>query len=205
MLTSKTKKYPKPYSLGDKIKKLREYRGLTQKELGVLCGFSETTAHARIQQYEYNDKTPRRDILESLAAALSVDVHSLFDTYLITDTELMHTLFALEDLHGLRPVKVNGHIYLDFSGKTILGTEAFYPSYHDFLEKWYSLKEKNLVSFRDTKEEALQKRKEYDLWRYEYPLNEAKEFSKTMKLLQTKQRLEAELEKINQELNSTEE
>ena len=48
-----------PGSIGAKIKKIREYRGLTQKILGIRCGFSDATADVRIGQYEKNKKTPR--------------------------------------------------------------------------------------------------------------------------------------------------
>ena len=40
-----------PGSIGAKIKKIREYRGLTQKILGIRCGFSDATADVRIGQY----------------------------------------------------------------------------------------------------------------------------------------------------------
>ena len=39
-------------SIGGRIKKIREFRNLTQRELGVKCGFSESTADVRIGQYE---------------------------------------------------------------------------------------------------------------------------------------------------------
>lgn len=47
------------YSIGGKIKRIRQLKGLTQKELGIKCGFSETTAVQRISQYEKNLKTPK--------------------------------------------------------------------------------------------------------------------------------------------------
>ena len=43
-----------PGSIGGKIKKYRELRGWTQKELGIRCGFTESTADVRIAQYEIN-------------------------------------------------------------------------------------------------------------------------------------------------------
>ena len=39
-------------SVGSNIRHIRELRGLTQKELGLKCGFSASTADVRIRQYE---------------------------------------------------------------------------------------------------------------------------------------------------------
>ena len=36
--------YISPGSIGGKIKRIREHLGLSQKQLGLRCGFSESTA-----------------------------------------------------------------------------------------------------------------------------------------------------------------
>ncbi len=41
-------------SIGDRIKKARVFRGMTQKELGIAVGFNEKNADIRIAQYEGN-------------------------------------------------------------------------------------------------------------------------------------------------------
>ena len=43
-------------AVGDRIKRVRQFRGLTQKELGKLVGFDEQTADIRIAQYESNTR-----------------------------------------------------------------------------------------------------------------------------------------------------
>ena len=48
--------YVSPGSIGGKIKRIREHLGLTQKQLGLRCGFSENTADVRIRQYESTKK-----------------------------------------------------------------------------------------------------------------------------------------------------
>ena len=45
-------------AVGDRIKRARNLRGMTQKELGIAIGFEEKSADIRIAQYESN--TPRR-------------------------------------------------------------------------------------------------------------------------------------------------
>lgn len=41
-------------SIGQRLKFVRRFRRLTQKELGLLMGYSEKTADVRIAQYEKN-------------------------------------------------------------------------------------------------------------------------------------------------------
>ena len=45
-------------SIGQRLKFVRRFRRLTQKELGLLMGYSEKTADVRIAQYEKNARTP---------------------------------------------------------------------------------------------------------------------------------------------------
>lgn len=57
---------------GEKIAKIRTFRNLTQKELGLAMGFAATTAQTRIAQYETNSKIPKEAVLKDLANALKV-------------------------------------------------------------------------------------------------------------------------------------
>ena len=50
-------------TLGEKIKKYRELRELTQRELGQKVGFSAGTEDSRIRKYEKNMMAPQTDIL----------------------------------------------------------------------------------------------------------------------------------------------
>ena len=60
-------------TVGDKIKKIRTFRGMTQKELGLAIGLEEKGADNRIAQYETNYRVPKRVLLDKMAAALRVD------------------------------------------------------------------------------------------------------------------------------------
>ena len=40
-------------AVGDRIKRARNLRGMTQKELGIAIGFEEKSADIRIAQYEH--------------------------------------------------------------------------------------------------------------------------------------------------------
>ena len=195
------RKEESPGSIGGKIKRIREHRGWTQKELGVRCGFSESTADVRIRQYESNKKVPREKALKVIADALEIDECALYDADLLVTDRACHALFDLEDFHGLHPVKVNGRYYLEFSGPTLLQENGIYELENEsFLRKWAEEREKWLPERRDTEEETKEKRKRYDLWRYEYPKNIARETTERLKLRQKKARLEQELKAVNEEL-----
>ena len=66
-------------TLGEKIKFARQLKGMTQKELGLMVGFSESTADNRIRQYEMGKMKPKEDKLELIANALGVDIDALTD------------------------------------------------------------------------------------------------------------------------------
>ncbi|GEA33601.1 helix-turn-helix domain-containing protein [Clostridium diolis] len=59
--------------LSDKLKRIRKYRNLTQKELAEI---SEVTRES-IGNYERGDRTPPADILKKIALALNVSVDAL--------------------------------------------------------------------------------------------------------------------------------
>ena len=87
----------KEYSIGTKIKKIRKLRGLTQKELGLMCGFPEATASTRIRHYESNIRVPQNDMLETIAKALNVNILSLKHPSLDDANTTMHLLFDMAE------------------------------------------------------------------------------------------------------------
>lgn len=62
-------------TIGENIKKYREKKGLTQKELGAALGLAEIT----IRQYESNKREPKYEILFSIADALNVSIDDLMN------------------------------------------------------------------------------------------------------------------------------
>ena len=117
-----------PGSLGQKIKKIRMLRRYTQKELGVMCGFSLSSADVRIAQYEKNKKIPREKILKAMCNALGVGEGALVHADMLSYQEMFYALFDMEDFHGLHPVKKEDGYYLRFGNDSII---------NDFLEEWY--------------------------------------------------------------------
>lgn len=47
-------------TLGKRIKRIRTYRGMTQRELGIRLGYKESGADIRIAQYEMGIANQRR-------------------------------------------------------------------------------------------------------------------------------------------------
>ena len=112
IIECKKENWVSPGSLGQKIKKIRMLRKYTQKELGVMCGFSFSSADVRIAQYEKNKKIPREKILKDMCNALGVGEGALIHADMLSYQEMFYALFDMEDFHGLRPVKKEDGYYL---------------------------------------------------------------------------------------------
>ncbi len=97
-------------AIGDRIKRVRNLRGMTQKELGIALGYSEEKASTRIAEYESGIRTPKDDKLEKIAEILNVNYYALYEAKLYGNSyasrDLLLMLFELEDHAELRPVAV---------------------------------------------------------------------------------------------------
>ena len=89
-------------AIGERIRFIRNLRGMTQKYLGTLVGFPEKTADVRMAQYEAGTRTPKEDLTKALAGALDVSPLALNVPDIDSYFGLMHTLFALEDRRLIR-------------------------------------------------------------------------------------------------------
>ena len=85
-------------TVGDKIKKIRTFRGMTQKELGLAIGFEEKGADNRIAQYETNYRVPKRELLDKMAEALRVDRQNFYTIAPGSAEDFMRTFFRLFQL-----------------------------------------------------------------------------------------------------------
>lgn len=85
---------------GQKIKKYRKEKGLTQKELGLMCGFSEKSAEIRISQYENNVRVPSGKNLEILTEALKVDSRKLISFNVHDALTAISVLEDIKTAHG---------------------------------------------------------------------------------------------------------
>ncbi|MGD9560329.1 MAG: helix-turn-helix domain-containing protein [Oscillospiraceae bacterium] len=144
-------------AIGERIRFIRNLRKMTQKYLGMAVGFDEKTADVRMAQYESGTRTPKADLTKSLAGVLGVSSHALDVPDIDSNIGLMHTLFTLEDLRGLRISEVDDEVCLRLdksTGKTFLDM-------NEMLTAWRQQAAK-LEAGEITKED-------YDAWRYRYP------------------------------------
>jgi len=151
-------------AIGERIHFIRNLRGMTQKYLGILAGFPERTADVRMAQYESGTRTPKADLTAELAKVLDVSPKALDVPNIDSYDSLMHTLFALEDIYGLKISEIDGEICLRLD--KFRGTTS--AVMFDMLNAWRQESAK-LETGEITKEV-------YDQWRYRYP-----EFDTTQK------------------------
>lgn len=147
-------------AIGQRIKFFRKRKGMTQKQLGELLGFKGRTSDVRMAQYESEARVPKQDLVNMMADILGVAPKALTVPDIDTHFGLLHTLFALEDIYGLKISEKEGEVCLSLD--------------HDITP---------LLSDVDTMLRAWQKqsamlesgeisREEYDEWRYTYPKQE---------------------------------
>ena len=84
-------------TVGDKIRKIRTFRGMTQKELGVAIGLEEKGADNRVAQYETNYRVPKKDLLNKIAEVLRVDRQNFYTDAPGCAEDFMRTFFWLDE------------------------------------------------------------------------------------------------------------
>lgn len=86
-------------TVGEKIKTIRTFRGMTQRELGLAVGFPEKNADNRIAQYETDYRVPRKEMLDKIAFALHANCLNFYSIYERAGAaeDIMRTLFWLEE------------------------------------------------------------------------------------------------------------
>jgi len=144
-------------AIGERIRFIRNLRGMTQKYLGMLVGFPEKTADVRMAQYESGSRTPKTDLTGTLANALDVSPLALSVPDIDSELGLMHTFFALEDIYGLKIDKVDEELCIRLDSRRG-NSNAFL---FDFFAAWQ--KQAELFKNGEISKE------EYDCWRYNYP------------------------------------
>ena len=103
-----------------KLKKIRTFRKMTQKELSEKIGLTD---QHRIVQYEKGVRVPKKDLVDKMAKALDVNPYTLYDTAGRDASEMMELLFWLDEfnpsaLHLFLPRKFPGdqllrqHLYV---------------------------------------------------------------------------------------------
>ena len=135
--------------MGDKIHRIRDFRGMTQKQLGKAVGFDEKSADVRIAQYESGTRTPKQALVDRLAEVLADDE--------ILGTEgVMMMLFELDEHY---PISVED--CTDEDGNKRKGIIFGSILLNDFFTEWQRRK-KDLADGKISKAE-------YTEWKLNWP------------------------------------
>ena len=144
-------------AIGKRIRFFRNRKGMTQKQLGELLGFLGKTSDVRMAQYESESRTPKQDLVKEMAHLLDVSPRAITVPEIDSYIGLMHTLFALEDMYGLKIDVLDQEMCLRLDKST----GSIYCDLFDVFYSWFQ-KSKEFESGKITKEE-------YDEWRHNYP------------------------------------
>ena len=172
-------------AFGKRIKFFRNRKGMKQKDLGELLGFLGKTSDVRVAQYETEARTPKADLVKEMAQIFGVSPRAInvpnIDSYL----GLMHTLFALEDMYGIKIGEIDGELCLRLDREHREYQHLFEP-----FHTWQQMAAK-LESGEISQEE-------YDNWRYNYPELDTSEIRAKVPSLELSDELIKALKKENQ-------
>ena len=164
-------------TLGERIRFYRQQAGLTQKEFANLCGVSESA----IRNYELGNRVPDFLTLHEIAGKLRVN-YAAISGEKVTELEgALQALYKLEEIYGLYPTEVDGHIHFVFRDSVAM--EDFKPDLDFILSRPGVLLQYRVLGFM--KACALHDAgeltdEEYALWKSKFPafLSDFYEFRK---------------------------
>lgn len=144
---------------GERIKKYRLLRELSQKQVALRAGMSEPA----IRNYELGNRTPSEKQIEKIALALSVSPFAISDPNLDIHNSVMHALFYLEEKYGLIPE--------DTGSSLILKLDDVTSPLYGHLASWIRAYQKYQKSSADNDANA---KISYEEWKCMYPQSDAK-------------------------------
>ena len=172
-------------AFGKRIKFFRNRKGMKQKELGELLGFLGKTSDVRVAQYETEARTPKADLVKEMAQIFDVSTRAInvpnIDSYL----GLMHSLFALEDMYGIKIGEIDGELCLRLDRE-----HKEYQRLVEPVHAWQQMAAK-LEAGEISQEE-------YDNWRYNYPELDTSEIRAKVPSQELSDKLIKALKKENQ-------
>lgn len=87
-------------TVGNRIRTLRESRGMTQRQLAETAGCTD----AAIRNYEADRRMLKGSALDAIAGALEVAPEALMLVHIESARDALELLFRIEEEFGLRPV-----------------------------------------------------------------------------------------------------
>ena len=125
-------------TVGDRIKKLRTKRKMTQKQLGDLIGIEDSN----VRKYESGRLNAKPDTLEKIANALDVNVEALLYSEL-NYTRAMHQIYRIIENYG-GEINYTDHVFTDKNGnsKTEKVAAVYFGALTPFIKELQEKKEK---------------------------------------------------------------
>lgn len=163
-------------TLGDKIRKYRTLKGLTQAQLGSIVKLTGD----RIRQYENDVRKPKDGKLMEIAEALNINPTALFEPDYRNPNSVMHTLFELEDIYGLRFEKSGENYQLVFSQSDDCQNSYWLM---DGIVAWTAKRKELQPDINDSAEAITDKKEKYTLWKARYPYDLGEDIQKQSALM----------------------
>ena len=179
--------------VGDRIRKIRNEKGLSRTELGEKVGLDAN----RIQQYENGRRKPKADLLKQIAGALGVSTFALADPNITSCIGAMYTFFELEQKFNMK-IEEGAE---DKPASMVLSVSFKDPIY-DYMKEWLE-EYKNIQAQLDvasSDEERKEILKSYHNWQWNYPNGVVGETEKALQKARIKNKIE-ELQEIYDKLN----
>ena len=106
---------------------------------------------------EEEARTPKQDLVKEMANIFDVSPRAITVPEIDSYIGLMHTLFALEDMYGLKIGEIDGEVCLRLDKSDCSTYSSMFKMFHAWQEQSAKL-ERGEIS-----------KEEYDQWRYKYP------------------------------------
>ena len=139
-------------NIGEKIRRIRCYRGLTQKTLGSMVGLSEPA----IRNYELGNRSPKQDTVDAIADVLNVNPAYLTNSDMQDIDSVLIQLFQIDDNF---PISVQNSV--DEYGNNHYGLYFSSDMINTLLSIWYN-KQQGVVNGTINKSD-------YEEWKLSYP------------------------------------
>ena len=155
-------------TIGENIRRIRQERGLTQRQLGEMVGASE----AYIRAYESGRRNPKPASLEKIAEALAVNPEVLTNSD-FDGIKAIHRLFQIfrqYDGHLFEYQDKDGNDMVGISFGTLALMNSWLDRYEEYMEE---VEECNKIKDVKSRGEALLKAEaDFNLWMDIYPESE---------------------------------
>ena len=144
--------------IGNRIRKIRIDRGLSQTEMGERIGLSAD----RVQKYENGARKPKMEMLIKIADALGVSSLALSDPNTTSYLGAMYALFEIESTYGLKIEEKNNAVSL---------TVEYDNELYDYMHEWAKLDDlvKHQIKYVDHEGDEKKISQEYQNWKWNFP------------------------------------